>query len=59
MASRNETAAHTLAVVLALEAGEHHLCAWDELGGVQQVLEQGVVVPGDACSALCQTRPQK
>lgn len=31
-----------------LKADKHHLCAGDKLFGVLQILEQGVVAPGDA-----------
>lgn len=40
----------TVALVLLLQAGEDHLGARDELLGVRQVLEQGLLVPGDACT---------
>jgi hypothetical protein len=38
----------TLALRLLLEASEDHLCARDVLLGVQEVLKEGVLVPGDA-----------
>lgn len=43
----------TLALILLLETSEDHLSAGDVLGGVEQVLEEGVVIPDDTCDT-CQ-----
>ncbi len=42
----------TVALRLLLDAGEDHLGAGDVLLGVQEVLEESSLVPGDACSRV-------
>ncbi len=42
------TGNEVLALALLLQPRENHLGALDVLGGVQQVLEQGLIAPGDA-----------
>jgi hypothetical protein len=42
------TLKRTAALILLLESSEDHLGSGNVLGGVQQVLEERIVVPGDS-----------